>query len=154
MRVCVQGAVVLLDDEDASLLDGVRWSLTQHGHVKGWRSGQLVYLHHLVLDVPSSCMVDHRNRDPLDNRRSNLRVATRSQNGANRLADRRKAGETSRFKGVAWDRARGRWHAWIHVDGKTRSLGRHSTEEAAAAAYNAAAMEAWGEFARLNEGVG
>lgn len=115
------------------------------------RSRFSVYLHRLIIGAGSGDLVDHINRNPLDNRTANLRLATRSQNAANRGADRRRNGTTSRHKGVSFNKARGKWCAYIHVDGKTRSLGRFEAEDDAARAYNKAAVEAWGEFARLND---
>lgn len=82
----------------------------------------------------------------LDNRRANLRAATRSQQGANRR-DRRGA---SRFKGVSWSEERGRWQAHIRVNGKSIGLGRFDEEIEAARAYDKAALSAWGEYASLN----
>lgn len=91
--------------------------------------------------------VDHRNGDGLDNRRANLREANRTQNNANA---RRRVDNTSGFKGVTFDARINRWSARIHVNNQRRSLGYHATAEEAARAYDAAAHEAFGEFARPN----
>jgi hypothetical protein len=109
-----------------------------------------VYMHRLVIGAGPGDKVDHVNRDGLDNRRINLRLATSSQNSANRIADRRRNGTSSAYKGVSWDKSRQRWTTYITVDGHHRHLGRYATELEAAAAYDAAAEEAWGDFARLN----
>jgi hypothetical protein len=94
--------------------------------------------------------VDHENHDPLDNRTSNLRVCSQSQNGANRGPDRRRAGTSSKYKGVSWSKSKNRWVAYIHVNGRTRYLGRSADEIEAARMYDRAALATWGEFARLN----
>lgn len=91
--------------------------------------------------------VDHRNQNGLDNRRLNLRAATQSENIANA---RRRKDNTSGFRGVTFNKRVGRWAAQITVDRKTRGLGYFATAEDAARAYDAAAIEAWGEFARPN----
>jgi hypothetical protein len=105
------------------------------------------------MDAPADLEVDHINHNGLDNRRSNLRLATPSQNNANQRP-RQDARLTSKYKGVYYDKSRGRWAATIHVDGRTRGLGRYDTEDAAAAAYDHAAAEVWGEFALLNQPAG
>jgi hypothetical protein len=91
--------------------------------------------------------VDHEDTDTLNNRWSNLRLATKSQNGANRgMAASNKSG----FKGVIWDKARGKWKAQIGSKGKRRSahIGRFDTPEEAHAAYCEVARELHGEFVR------
>lgn len=95
--------------------------------------------------------MDHKNGNPLDNRSCNLRIVTPSQNGANRGAARGRTGRTSQYKGVSWATTKNKWLVNIHVDGRTRYLGRYGDEKEAARAYNRAAVEAWGEFARLND---
>lgn len=91
--------------------------------------------------------LDHANRNGLDNRRINLRPATRSQNGANRAPDRR---NTSGYKGVHWDRGASRWVAKIKSGGSQVRLGYFRDPAEAARAYNQAALEVFGEFAWLN----
>jgi hypothetical protein len=93
----------------------------------------------------------HRNDDPLDCRRENLVVRTHSEKGAAARKRNSVNGQpcTSKFKGVSWDKRRGKWLAQIKRDGK-RYLGRFDDELAAAQAYDEAARETWGEHARLN----
>ena len=90
-------------------------------------------------------IVDHINQDPLDNRRQNLRLATRSQNAAN-LGPY--ANNTSGYKGVDFNR--GKWRARITQDGVRYFLGTFDTAEDAARAYDQKALELFGEFASLN----
>jgi AP2 domain-containing protein len=92
--------------------------------------------------------VDHADGNGLNNQRWNLRVATKRQQQANRGKQRN--GRTSQYKGVFWDKSRERWSATIHYDHKTRYLGRYRDEEDAAHAYDLAALESFGSFARLN----
>jgi hypothetical protein len=90
--------------------------------------------------------VDHINGDGLDNRRSNLRLATKAQNQRNqRLRRDNKSG----FKGVCWDNRAKKWRALIRFNGKQKTLGYFDTPEEAYEAYCAAAIELHGEFARL-----
>lgn len=149
------GVFALVDEEDAPLVGRLNWRLFQprpgafyamaRGHVSsGGGRGSL--MHRLILGAPLRALVDHINGDGLDNRRSNLRLASPSQNGANQLS---RTG-SSRFKGVSWSRRDQNWAAFIHVDRRTRPLGRYSSEEEAAKAYDAAAREAFGRFAAVN----
>lgn len=89
--------------------------------------------------------IDHINGIRSDNRLSNLREATPSQNQANKGM---RKDNTSGAKGVTWDKSRGKWLAAIHVNGKRQGLGRYQTIGEAAAAYEAAAEINFGEFSR------
>lgn len=91
-------------------------------------------------------LLDHINGDRTDNRISNLREATRAQNGCNRGPQ---ANNTSGYKGVTWHKRIGRWQAQITVDGTLLHLGHHDTPEAAYAAYCAANRERHGKFGRV-----
>ena len=91
-------------------------------------------------------MTDHINGDGLDNRRSNLRPATDTQNQGNRKPT---YGKSSRYKGVSRV-AGGKWRASIMSDYKSRNLGHFRTEIEAALVYDAAAREVFGEFAWPN----
>lgn len=90
--------------------------------------------------------IDHINGDPRDNRLSNLRQATQSQNNGNR----RSRHGSSRFKGVTWHRRCRKWQAQIECDGVAHYLGLFTTEEAASLAYQEAAARLFGEFARAS----
>lgn len=102
-----------------------------------------VLLHRYLMGEPDED-VDHKNLDPLDNRRENLRKASAQQNGAN---SRSRVG-SSQFKGVSW--TRGEWRASIRLHYRTIHLGKFDSEEDAARAYDEAARRLHGEFARVN----
>ena len=106
----------------------------------------LVLMHRVIMKAQHGQEVDHHSRDGLDNRKDNLRLATRSQNNGNSAKTR----GMSKFKGVYWDESREKWHAQICLKSVVRGLGRFKTEKEAAQAYDAAAREQWGEYARLN----
>ena len=92
--------------------------------------------------------VDHINGNRADNRWSNLRLASRAENNANAGLPKN---NTSGVKGVSFDPKRKRpWRAMISKDNRSRLLGDFSTKEEAATAYQQAAMEQFGEFARLD----
>jgi hypothetical protein len=91
--------------------------------------------------------LDHINGDIRDNRVENLRWASKSENGMNRSKQKNNA---SGYKGVYWNRGSNKWRAYIKRDGKDHHLGYFKTAEEAAEAYNKAAIELHGEFARIN----
>lgn len=149
------GEKALIDASDASLVAGYRW-LADHrehttyayAHVRvGPGQWQNLKLHRLILGAPAGLEVDHRNRDGLDNRRANLRLATSVENHANTGLRR---DNTSGFKGVTRSSKSARWVAQIRRDGRMTYLGAFATPEAAAEAYDAAAVEQWGPHAHLN----
>lgn len=104
-----------------------------------------VLLHRFLLDAPTGVMVDHKNGNGLDCTRGNLRVANRNQKQHNSGP----RNGTSRFKGV-YRKTKNRWAAQIKARQTYRYLGLFATEEDAASAYDEAAKELHGEFARLN----
>ena len=91
--------------------------------------------------------VDHRNRNPWDNRWDNLRPATRRENSQNRGPAKNKS---SQHKGVTKVKGKNRWQAQITVDGKTHYLGTFDDEFKAAQAYNAAVRKYCPEFGYIN----
>lgn len=107
------------------------------------------YMHNVILEPPPNKQIDHRNLNPLDNRRRNLRPSTKRENGYNRFAPRFQ-NKSSRFKGVYYHNQRRRWAAIIVVNGRGRYLGLFSDERDAAMAYNRNAQRHFGKFARLN----
>lgn len=132
-------AHALIDDVDSELA-AHRWYF-HHGYVA--RTGQQrehILLHRVILGLEAGNPLqgDHINREPLDNRRANLRAITGAQNSQNRRSRR-----TSRsgFRGVSWNESNGKWHARVRHDGKTRHVGYFDSEEAAGAAAAARRRE-------------
>ena len=146
------GRVALVDDEDYELVMQYRWYVQEDVRTGGAGgpyargvlvpSQRLVFMHNLIVDFPKP---DHIDGNGLNNQRSNLRSATRAQNGQNR---RKQPGTSSRYKGVT--KKRRRWTARITYNGTRRSLGTFASEEEAALAYDAAARKLFGEYARPN----
>lgn len=146
------GRLALVDEIDYPLVAPYRWQVWEVPE-KHWgpyatarigvgRKAPRRYMHQLLTGNP---LTDHINHDGLDNRRENLRMATRRENLRNQRPIR--AG-TSQYKGVG--RTGGRWRARIKIDGREINLGRFATEIEAACAYDNAAKSAFGVFACLN----
>jgi hypothetical protein len=143
-------AYALVDAPDAPLIAHHTWRLSTHGYaarstIEGGRK-RTVYLHRQILPSDAETSVDHINGNRLDNRRANLRAATPSQNAANSRDRPRRSG----FRGVYPHRPTGRWIAQVSVAGRPQHLGIFDDPQDAARAYDLAAREQWGPFARTN----
>ncbi len=136
----VAGAVAGSPDKDGYLeIDWGRKRYKLHQLAWWWWHGEF---------PPAHLIPDHKNGIVGDNGIDNLRLVTTSQNHMNR---RPKASGSSRYKGVTRTSRRTSWMARIGIGGKReKHLGTFKTEEEAARAYDAAAREHFGEFARLN----
>jgi hypothetical protein len=149
--VLQNGGSALVDDDDYDDLNRWRWYRHPRGYayrqtkIKGVRA--TVYMHRIILAAPKGIGVDHIDGDTANNQRSNLRLATQSQNMANGGA--RKNG-SSRYKGVCRRTGETKWTAAIRKDGRSYQIGMFADEVDAARAYDAAAREMFGEFARVN----
>ena len=151
-----QGLVALVDQEDYDRVAAFKWAasrtkegFTWYGQRSVWTGSgyRTVLLHRFILDAPSGRQVDHINGDGLDNRRANLRLATGSQNAANRV---RLTTNTSGFRGITWMPKRGKWQVALKHHGRNVFLGLFDDKIAAARAYDRGAAATWGPFARLN----
>lgn len=148
------GMVTKVDDSDYDFLNKFNWTAHYHRKSRSWYAERnynhkTILMHRVIMSCEDGKIVDHADRDTLNNLRSNLRIATRSQNCANRRA--RKDKMTSQFLGVAFEKDRKKWTARIRKDLKGYRLGSFDSEIEAAKAYNQAAIKFHGEFANLNQ---
>lgn len=146
-----RGKHALIDADDLPLVSGRRWYVIDTGHgglyAASWDGGRPLYMHSLILPTPVGITPDHINGNGLDNQRSNLRPATKSQQAANSKLRRN---NTSGYRGVCWDKSRGKWVVHIDVRRRRLNLGRYDDKDEAARAYDTAARAHFGEFARVN----
>jgi len=148
-----EGLFIQIDQEDLHILERCKtWSCTKGGYVRGHLKNSVTYtpqvlLHRLILPPREGLTVDHINRDILDCRRSNLRLATPSQNGANRP---KQTNNKTGFKGVFLRPSRRHYTASIRIDNVSKHIGQYKTALEAALAYDKEAFLKFGIFAGLN----
>jgi hypothetical protein len=143
---------VLVDDEDFEYLSKFNWYIQKGKHTfyvyrKG-KEGNIIAMHRQLLGLSDSKVFsDHKDRSGLNNQRNNLRIATQSQNEANKVAHK---GSVSKYFGVCWEKQYKKWKARICKNKISVHLGYFENESDAAIAYNKAAVSYHGEFANLN----
>lgn len=153
-----QGKLAIVDADDFERLDRFKWFLLRSTdrHLYAVRSAtteertsgakRVVLMHREIAGAADDEVVDHIDHDGLNNRKSNLRTCRRWQNMCNRLRDVRRSG----YRGVTRRSNSPNFFARIYVNNQLIHLGNFSTPDEAAMAYDAAAREYHGEFARLN----
>lgn len=149
----LNGGFAVVDLADLPIVRPFDWLSNRGPHT--WYAitagEQDILMHRMILAAEPAQMVDHRLLNGLDNRRSNLRAATKSQNGQNAS---RTVLPQSGFKGVYLHRQSGRWQGRIHIERKAVSLGYYPRPQDAAVAYDAAALKHYGDFALTNHMLG
>jgi len=154
-----QGKFAIVDQQDYERLAKYKWHAARHGRScyaqrgtgsakSGKRKKHLVMMHREILNVGEDKLIDHKNHNGLDNRRANLRAATWEENCWNKRKP--KAHCSSRYKGVMWDKRRGKWQAQIGYKSKKIFIGYFEDEKSAARAYDTKARELFGDYASLN----
>lgn len=153
---------VIIDKKDEFLFDQYTWTASDNGcgtvyvhrRTRKHEGGRprKVYLHRVLTKAGSGQIVDHINRNSLDNRKSNLRIASSSINNINRGKNKSWRGKptSSKYKGVSWSNKGEKWHSYIWCDDERVHLGYFTEERDAARAYDAMAHELYGEYAYLN----
>jgi hypothetical protein len=149
-----EGEWTILDAEDYYRLNNFKWFLTGRLHkfyaartIKIDGRTKITRMHRDIMNPPDNLVVDHINSDGLDNRRQNLRLATKSQNGCN---SRKRKNTSSIYIGVHLRKKQNLWETDIRHNGKRIWLGSFKNEIDAARARDRAAIKYHGEFARLN----
>jgi len=143
-----QGKVALVDDEDYERVSALSWRA--HKDKKTWYvetsiNGETVFMHKFILGLGPEIEADHKDGNGLNNSRSNIRPATRSNNCMNRVGWSKHG-----YKGVYKVSTGSKFGARIQAVGRMVGLGCHDSPEEAARAYDRAALNYHGEFAKLN----
>ena len=157
---------ILVDDSDYEFLNSFVWYVKNHKHTSYAKTGHSgICMHRLIMGVADrNIIIDHKDHNGLNNQRSNLRIANKSQNAMNKMPN----GKIP-YKGVSirsqkqkyFHKSSGEFRyantkdsivARIKINGKSIQIGSgYETIEEAALAYNEAAIKYHGEFAVLNE---
>jgi hypothetical protein len=145
--------VALVDDDDYEYINQWKWHCNTDGYAVRniWIRNEAnkkvcrgISMHRTIAKTPKGMETDHINHQILDNRRSNLRICTNSQNHINLKKTNNK---TSGVRGVSWGKKEKHWRAQIELNGKKYYLGIFNNIEDAAVAYKSKAIELFGEFA-------
>jgi hypothetical protein len=146
-----KGKFAIVDYEDYIILSKFNWHCVGGRYaarsVGGRDNKKMEYLHRVVAGAGDGDVVDHINGNPLDNRRSNLRVGTQQQNIYNQSV---RKNNKSGYRGVAWQDDAKKWEVRIHKEGTKHYLGLFKCKHDAARVYNFWAHDLYGEYAKLN----
>src|ERR1041385_682326 len=137
----------LVDDADFDFLNRFRWHLSAGRYAATFVNGQRERMHRLLFNNPENITIDHIDGNGLNNQRSNLRLATMTQQQWNR---RKHVVSSSKYKGVYWNKDRNCWVTRIVYKGNHRHLGCFNSEVKSAKIYNREARKLFGEYAKLN----
>lgn len=151
-----QGYFAIVDPEDYDWLMQWKWCLHKtktniyaHRRLKlSNDKNTTMRMHRAIMKAPKGLEVDHKNGNGLDNRRCNLRIASRLQNTKN---TKKRKNTSSQYKGVSWHKKCEKWVVHIRINSVTVHIGLFFHEHEAATAYNKAAKLHYGEFAKLNK---
>jgi hypothetical protein len=148
---------ILVDDDNYEDLMQYNWNLSPIGYARRsvWADGKnsVEYMHRRIMDAPRGSDVDHKDLNRINNQKSNLRLATRSENMAN-MRKIKNPTARSKYKGVSYldrPKLKKKWMAYIKLDYKTYYLGYSETENEAAHLYNQFAEQIYGTYAQLND---
>ncbi|MHC4243839.1 MAG: HNH endonuclease [Planctomycetota bacterium] len=153
-----RGKYTIVDPEHYERLNKHKWqaskgSNTFYASRSVWdkvnKKKYTIKMHREIITPPYPLVVDHINHNGLDNRKANLRPATKSQNCINKPCIKKK-GAHSKYRGVTWQKSINKWQAQIRINGKHKVIGYYKDETAAAREYDKAARKFHGEFAVLN----
>lgn len=147
----------IVDAEDYEMLSKYKWSYHRSGYASrnvyshmlgGKEKTKTIFMHRVINKTPKDLVTDHINGDKLDNRKSNLRSVTRSQNAANLM---RMPRSNSGYYGVSYHRMTSKWQAYgVYENGKTYYIGIYDTAYEAAQARDNYVKRVFGECAKLN----
>ena len=142
----------IIDTDDYDKIKNYKWGIDIHWEKTNLmyvrrvdKNNNKIYIHNVIMNDKS---IDHKDNDGLNNKKSNLRKCTNSENVINRKIQ---SNNTSGYKGVSLIKKSNKWNAYIKTKNKRIHLGNYESKIDAAKAYNQASIKYHGEFAQLNE---
>ena len=144
--ICPDGSSFLFDREDIGTAVSRLWRPKQ-GYFRAHVDGKSISFHRFIMNAKEGEIIDHIDGNTHNNRKSNLRKASQSQNLQN---TKTRIDNSTGYKGVSFNKRTRRYEAYININGKKKGLGLFDTANTAAQAYNRAAVHFFGEFARTN----
>lgn len=152
IAITTNGFEFEIDEIDQDLILIARWKKPNNRHIMesttyyGRQYLHLIIAKRMGLDTVNF-QIDHRDGNKLNNKRTNLRTATQIENSRN---SKKRENTSSQYKGVSWDSRSQKWTADIELESGHKYLGSFHSEENAKDAYDKAALQYFGDFARIN----
>ncbi len=136
----------MIDSEDYDRIKNYCWRESTDGRSVARLSSEITVtlMHRMIMNYPLKKLIDHIDRNPLNNRKSNLRICTHAENERNSLSSKN---NTSGYKGVGKYKACNKWQANIGINNKTLYLGSFENKQDAIDARYKAEIKYFGEFA-------
>jgi len=147
-RAFKEGIKFIIDPEDYEKIKDKSFCLNNKGYA---RTSKSEYIHRIIMNCPEDKVVDHIDGNPLNNRRSNLRICTHQENIMNQKKHKR---NTSGYKGVSFVKSRNKFQAKIMSNGKRIHLGLFDDPQKAYEKYCSEARKLHGEFFNSGQVVG
>ena len=141
----------IIDLDDLNKVKNYRWHMTHKGYIVTKLNNKDIRLHRYIMDCPNGMVVDHINGCKYDNRKTNLRVCTQTENNRNR--NKYKKNASSIYKGVFYDKKKGKWRALIQINKKSKHIGYYDSELEASIEYDKKAIMYHKEYANLNHPI-
>jgi len=141
---------ILVNKADYERIKRYTWSVDKRGYAVANIQGKKQTMHRMIKQAPPHIGIDHINGNPLDNRTDNLRICNQHENMGNMGKDKSYQNYYSKYKGVTFDKRKGKYMARVTSDYRGIFLGYYDNEIEAAAAYDRGAIKCFGEFARIN----
>lgn len=116
------GEFFYFDLEDYDLIKNYRWSKKERGYIYTKQENKYIRMHRLVMNCPDDMDIDHINHNTMDNRKSNLRIVTKSQNHMNKTIYKN---NTSGVKGISWDSRKNKWLVELQKENTKIKIGRY-----------------------------
>lgn len=140
-----QGKFALVDDDDFERVNKYKWCISSYRYANNKNLGKM---HRFILNINNpKIWIDHKDQNTFNNQKSNLRVATVSQNNSN--INKNRKNNKSGYRGVGYHKTVRKWRARVNCNNKQYNLGWFNTAEEAAQAYDKKARELFREFTGL-----